>query len=191
MNPNGLFTPKAQEAARKQYLSNLKLQQANIDYNLNANRIYKETQQISKPTDTRTADERLADIESLKQFVREALDFTKNAGNIVNDLDNSELQYVAQNINRVINEINKRFAVGLTSGKLSEKSTMMLSSFSRMIYPKPSQERERNFSTKSSQEEKPSTFSARTCRMLSRAEVFMPQAAMDSTFHRVALLEME
>jgi hypothetical protein len=50
------------------------------------------------------------------------LDFTKNAGNIVNDLDNSELQYVAQNINRIINEINKRFAVGLTSGKLSEKS---------------------------------------------------------------------
>ena len=35
MNPNGLFTPKAQDAARKQYLSNLKLQQANIDYNLN------------------------------------------------------------------------------------------------------------------------------------------------------------
>ena len=99
MNPNGLFTPKAQDAARKQYLSNLKLQQANIDYNLNANRIYKETQQISKPTDTRTADERLADIESLKQFVREALDFTNNAGNIVNDLDNNELQYVAQNIN--------------------------------------------------------------------------------------------
>ena len=73
MNPNGLFTPKAQDTASKQYLSNLKLQQANIYYNLNANRIYKETQQISKLTDTRTADdERLADTESLKRFVREA-----------------------------------------------------------------------------------------------------------------------
>jgi len=121
MNPNGIFTPKAKQTARNQYLANLRLQQANIDYNLNANRIYNETQQISRPNDTRTAEERLADIESLRQFVRESLDFTGNAGNIVNELDTSELQYVAQNINRVITDIKDRFAIGVTTGKMNSR----------------------------------------------------------------------
>jgi len=119
MNPNGAITPLQQKNARRQYLSNLQLEQANIAYNTNANMIYKETKQITKPIDTRSVEQKLADIQSLKQYVREALSFTKNSSDLVNQLDNTELQYVAQNINRIISEINNNYSLGIPAGVFS------------------------------------------------------------------------
>ena len=102
---------------RQNYLANLSLQ-ANInDMNLQANKIYKKTGQTpTQPTDNRTTAEKLGDIERLKIDVRGELskiaDGTQ-AAEIAQQLNPDELQFLAQHIDQIVNDIKPKYKYGV------------------------------------------------------------------------------
>jgi hypothetical protein len=104
---------------RNQYIANLNLQIKNDDINLQANKIFKKTGQTPvQPTDTRNTTEKMADIERLKIDLRSSLEQIAdgpNAQSIVNQLgqDMPTLQFVAQNIDNIIDMIKKKYKYGV------------------------------------------------------------------------------
>jgi len=104
MNPPCVKPTDAQKY-RQQYLTNLKLEAANNQKNLNANLLYKQTGQTpSQPTDFRTTTEKEADIDSMRREVRSyiaAQGFTNstNANEIAQRLSAGELSFVIQYAN--------------------------------------------------------------------------------------------
>ena len=104
---------------RQNYLANLALQ-ANInDMNLQANKIYKKIGQTpTQITDTRTTNEKLADVERLKIDVRSALSEIadgEQANAISQGLDPTELTFVAQHIDEIIKIIKPKYKYGISA----------------------------------------------------------------------------
>lgn len=102
---------------RQNYLANLSLQ-ANInDMNLQANKIFKKTGQTpTQPTDNRTTSEKLADIERLKIDVRGELSKVADgsqAAEIVQALNPGELEFLAQHIDQIVNDIKPKYKYGV------------------------------------------------------------------------------
>jgi len=87
---------------RQQYLNNLLLQTSNNQLNLNANLIYKKTQQTpSELTDYRTTTEKFADTDSLRREVRSFLATdgfvnSTEANEVAQNLDANQLLFVVQ-----------------------------------------------------------------------------------------------
>jgi hypothetical protein len=106
--------PTDADKYRQQYLANLGLR-ANIDdMDLQANKIYKKTGQTpTQPTDTRTTEEKYADIERLKIELRAEL--TKNlmdgteAESVVNQLAPEELLFASTFINALTSELKPKY----------------------------------------------------------------------------------
>jgi hypothetical protein len=104
---------------RQNYLANLALQ-ANIDdMNLQANKIYKKIGQTpTQITDSRTTNEKLADIERLKIDVRSSLSSIadgEQATAITQGLDPTELLFVAQHIDEITKIIKPKYKYGITA----------------------------------------------------------------------------
>jgi len=102
---------------RQNYLANLALQ-ANInDMNLQANKIYQKTGQTPTTlTDTRTSEEKLADLERLKIEIRAELSQIAdgaNANSIVQQLSAEQLQFLGNNIGEVVKIIKPKYATGI------------------------------------------------------------------------------
>lgn len=106
---------------RKQYLANLALQAQNDAFNLRGNQVYRLTGQPSRPPDTRTTTEKLADIEQLKVEVMNeltAITDRQMAIDTVTNLSADELQFVAQQIKAIVAEIKPKFQRGIPSQAL-------------------------------------------------------------------------
>ena len=109
MNPP-LTNPTDAAKYREQYLNNLKLQASNDQMNLNANLIYKNTEQTpSQPTDYRTATEKFADIDGMRREVRSFLAASKlvnstNANIVAQELSPEALLFL-YNTNRTLKAI--------------------------------------------------------------------------------------
>jgi len=115
MNPAKASTFAEKADFRQQYMTNLQLSIANDTLNSNANRYYDRTNDIlTQPSDTRNAEEKLADIQNLKNFILKSLqNKTPNPVSFISRLSDEDVEYVAQNINRIIDIMNKKYAVGV------------------------------------------------------------------------------
>jgi len=103
MNPQFVRTPAEMSAVREQYMSNLRLQLANEQKNLNANKILKYTgEPPSQIEDTRTADEKFQDLQTLRTNIKDYLTSTgyltaSRAEFVVNQLTEEENQFIFRN----------------------------------------------------------------------------------------------
>jgi len=112
--------PTDADKYRQQYLANLGLR-ANIDdMDLQANKIYKKTGQTpTQPTDTRTTEEKYADIERLKidlraELQKNLMDGTE-AESVVNQLAPDELLFASTFINALTSELKPKYKYGVPS----------------------------------------------------------------------------
>jgi hypothetical protein len=112
-----LNNPSDAAKFRQQYLATLALQAKNDDINLQANKIYKKTGETpTQMTDTRTTAEKRADIERLKIEVRKELRPIADGvqtEDIVNQLTDNELLFLANNITEIIKIIQPKYKLGI------------------------------------------------------------------------------
>ena len=123
MSINSIFagsTPHSRDTIRQQYLNNMALDIANMTKNLNANKLFKANGTTgSAPPDTRSATEKFADVEGLRQSVKTGLrEITEpiEAENIVAEITTPELEYLAQNLPFIIRDLKPKFALGVPAG---------------------------------------------------------------------------
>lgn len=104
------------EEFRREYLKSLNQDIQNINKNLEANRVFVETGQPSRPTDVRTITEKTADIEGVKALLRAELkkvtDST-NASLIIQGLADDELKFLYTQFGAIENEIKPKFKTGV------------------------------------------------------------------------------
>lgn len=119
MSGQPLIHPNDASKYRSAYLATLGLQAQINAKNLNSNVVYKQTGTPAQPTDSRTTTEKLADIEKLKvELQGQLLNITDGTQTqkIISQLDDSEVQYLAQNMPAIIKDFRSRFAKGITAG---------------------------------------------------------------------------
>lgn len=123
MSVNSIFagsTPNSRDAIRQQYLNYLALEIANQTKNLNANKLFKANGTTgSAPADTRSATEKYADLDGLKQMVRSGLrQITdgREAETIVAELTTNEIEFLAGTLPAVIADLKPKFAMGVPAG---------------------------------------------------------------------------
>jgi hypothetical protein len=106
---------------RKRYLATLALEAQNDAYNLQANQVYKQTGQPSRPPDTRTTTEKLADIEKLKVDLRAGLlQLTdgEQAAETIEQLTPDEVMFATQQLPAIIMDLKPKFARGVPANAL-------------------------------------------------------------------------
>ena len=112
-----LNNPSDAAKFRQQYLATLALQAKNDDINLQANKIYKKTGETpTQMTDTRTTAEKQADLERLKIEIRKELRPIADGvqtEDIVNQLTDNELIFLANNITEIIKIIQPKYKLGI------------------------------------------------------------------------------
>jgi hypothetical protein len=119
MSGQPLIHPNDASKYRSAYLATLGLQAQINAKNLNSNVVYKQTGTPAQPTDSRTTTEKLADIEKLKvELQGQLLQITDGTQTqkIISQLDDSEVQYLAQNMPAIIKDFRSKFAKGITAG---------------------------------------------------------------------------
>lgn len=106
---------------RKRYLAYLALTAQVEAYNLQANQVYKQTGQPSRPPDTRTTTEKLADLEKLKVELRNgflAITDGTQSNETVEQLTPEEIVFAVQQLPAIVTEIKPRFAKGIPAKAL-------------------------------------------------------------------------
>ena len=106
---------------RKRYLASLALSAQNDAFNLQANQVYRQTGQPSRPPDTRSTTEKLADLERIKVDLRsgfmEITDGT-NANEAIEQLTPDEIIFASQQLPAIIADIKPRFRSGVPANAL-------------------------------------------------------------------------
>jgi hypothetical protein len=101
---------------RQEYLATLAFQEKINDKNFQANQVFQKIGVPSQPTDTRTTEEKEKDTFLLRQQVRGKLSQIADGLNsdlIIQSLDNNELVFLANQIDRIISEIKPQFQLGI------------------------------------------------------------------------------
>ena len=102
---------------RKQYMNNLKLEAKNNDINYQANKLFEITgEEPVRPPDTTSVEQKYNDVLSLQTLVRKQLmELTdgSNANIIVDNLSTQDLQFVANRMPSIIDELKPKFALGI------------------------------------------------------------------------------
>jgi len=115
MNP---ATNKAnRDLLRKQYLNNLLLEAKNNEINYQANKILQITgEEPVRPPDTSSIEDKFKNVLNLQTLVRSQLmeltDGT-NANQIVDGLSDDMLQFVAQRMPSLVEELKPKYALGI------------------------------------------------------------------------------
>ena len=106
---------------RKRYLATLALQAQNDAYNLQANQVYKQTGQPSRPPDTRSTTEKMGDIEKMKVDLRAGLmqitDGT-NANETIEQLTPDEVIFTVQQLPSIVTDLKPKFSRGVPAQAL-------------------------------------------------------------------------
>lgn len=108
--------PLSREEQRKQHLAYLKASAQNDARTLEANRLYRQTGQPSRPPDTRTITEKVADTEGLKQLLRMELGRITDptsASQIIQKLDDVQLRFAYEQFGGIERELAPRFKAGV------------------------------------------------------------------------------
>jgi len=111
-----LKSPLDADKFRREYLNILKLQTKNDDKNYQANLLYKQTGIPQQPTDTRTFDEKMRDIESLKQVVRgdlTAIMDATQANKVVQSISSDDLKYLSSRIQDIVIHTKRKWKNGV------------------------------------------------------------------------------
>ena len=106
---------------RKRYLATLALTAQNDAYNLQANQVYRQTGQPSRPPDTRTTTEKLGDLERMKVDLRAGLrDITDGtqANETIENLTPDEILFTTQQLPAIVADLKPRFAKGVPAQAL-------------------------------------------------------------------------
>ncbi len=106
---------------RKRYLATLALQVQNEAYNLQANQVYKQTGQPSRPPDMRSTTEKLGDLERLKVELRSGLlEITdgEHANETVENLMGDEITFATQQLPTIVADIKPKFKNGIPAQAL-------------------------------------------------------------------------
>jgi hypothetical protein len=106
---------------RRRYMANLALTAQNEAYNLQANQVFRQTGQPSRPPDTRTTTEKLADVEAMKVALRRGLmNITdgSQANETVENLSGDEIVFTTQQLPAIISDLKPRFANGVPAQAL-------------------------------------------------------------------------
>lgn len=106
---------------RKRYMASLALTAQNEAYNLQANQVFRQTGQPSRPPDTRTTTEKLADIEAMKVSLRRGLMSITDgiqANETVENLTADEVIFTSQQLPAIISDLKPRFANGVPAQAL-------------------------------------------------------------------------
>ncbi len=106
---------------RNRYLANLALEVQNDMMNLSANQVFRQTGQPSRPPDTRTTTEKLADLEGLKVSVKSGLlgiTDGSQASETIDQLTPDEVIFTSQQLPAIIADLKPRFARGVPSNAL-------------------------------------------------------------------------
>jgi len=115
MNP--ATTEPIKKRLRKQYVNNLNLEAKNNKKNYDANKILQVTgEEPIRPPDMRSVEEKEKDILNLKTLIRSNLmEITDgvNANQIVDELTNNELIFVANHMPYIIDELKPKFTLGI------------------------------------------------------------------------------
>ena len=110
-------TPSDAQKYRDAYMADLNLQIKNNDKNLQANKLHQRTGVVATQiSDYRTTSEKLADVETLRAVVRGELSKICDSINcqaIVQKLSVDELQFVAQNIDMIIKDLQPKNKFGV------------------------------------------------------------------------------
>ena len=111
------INPSDADKFRQQYLANLDLRAKLDDVNLQANKVYKRTGQLPvEPSDFRTMEEKLQDVERLKVEVRSKLsEITdgKEANKIAQELTPKQMVFYLQSSEAINNEIKPKYRLGI------------------------------------------------------------------------------
>ena len=113
-----LKSPLDADKFRREYLNTLKLQTKNDDKNYQANLLYKQTGVPQQPTDTRTFDEKMRDIESLKQVVRgdlTAIMDSTQANKVVQSISSDDLKYLSSRIQDIVIHTKRKWKNGVNA----------------------------------------------------------------------------
>ena len=102
---------------RKQYMNNLNLETKNNNLNYQANKIYQITgEEPIRPPDTSSIEDKYKNVLNLQTLVRSQLmELTdgNNANEIVDNLSVDMLQFVAQRMPSIVEEIKPKYALGI------------------------------------------------------------------------------
>jgi len=111
--------PRDAAKFREQYMSNLLLEAANNQKNLNANRVFKLTGQSPTPlVDTRSTTERAADLEGSKLSLRVKLTTVSDgviASQIVAELSPEQIRFALDKWNTISEDMKRQYAQGVPS----------------------------------------------------------------------------
>jgi hypothetical protein len=116
MSGNPYITPLDPMKFREAYLATLGLQAKINAENLQANQVYKKMGVPAQPTDTRTSEQKLADILGLRRNVRSKLSEIAdgaNASKIAEALDPVELRFLANQIDVIIADLKPKYKLGI------------------------------------------------------------------------------
>ena len=116
MSGYALKTPYDATKKRREYETELALRAKLDDMNLQANKLYKRTGAISTPPDTRTTTEKLADLYRLRIDIRSKLGQIMSgddAQKVVNELDQQELIFLTQRLDKFIQELKPKYTLGV------------------------------------------------------------------------------
>tara|TARA_R110000744_G_scaffold361419_2_gene469184 strand:+ start:1393 stop:3126 length:1734 start_codon:yes stop_codon:yes gene_type:complete len=113
-----LTSPLDADKFRREYLNTLKLQTKNDDKNYRANLLYQQTGIPQQPTDTRTFDEKMRDIEGLKQVVRgdlTAIMDSTQANKVVQSIASEDLKYLSVRIDDIVLHTKRKWKNGVNA----------------------------------------------------------------------------
>ena len=109
---------------RASYMATLKLSISNNDRTLQAVKLNQRTGQVPiPPSDNRTLDEKMSDLEQLKSQVRaDLLTITDgaNASAILSTLNTDDLKFLAQKFELMAKEIRPKYKLGITQPQFSD-----------------------------------------------------------------------
>jgi hypothetical protein len=119
MNPQTRKTSLDNAKFRENYLSNLRLQASNNQFNQNANMVMTTTgQPPQRPTDMRTTTERAQDAEGMKVMLRSKLSSITDgtiASQIIGELTLEQVKFALNNWVTIESDMKRQFALGVPS----------------------------------------------------------------------------
>ena len=129
---------------RAEYLRTIAQQEANNEKNLKANALFKQTGVPQQPTDTRTVEEKLKDIEALKPEIRsqllELMDGA-NAEKVVQNVSSQQLMYLAQAMPVILSVLKPKYTRGIVADAfIAELNRLIVADAKSNDFVKPTDE---------------------------------------------------
>lgn len=148
MNPSDVKTNSDRLKVRDEYLAVLRQQEANLQKTANAIAVMNQTGQPPiQPTDMRSMNEKLVDIERLKPMFRNQLKSlmdSKEIEIVMNVLDNEEIQSAVLIFGEILNELKGKYPLGVPAPIFIEFLRRFLKDYNKSIgfLPKSKEERD-------------------------------------------------